>query len=76
MVIEAAARRRDMLAWQVARGVRDKGVTCFADLRGDGSTAGSAVSSPGAANARNLHAFRLWKRAMKRLGAKGGEAKC
>lgn len=64
MVIAAAARRRDMLAWQIARGVRDKDVRSFADLRGDGKN--SAPVSQAGIDAQNQHSFRLWKRAFKK----------
>lgn len=64
MVIAAAAQRRDMLAWQIARGVRDKDVRSFADLRGDGKAA--APVSQGGIDAQNQHSFRLWKRAFRK----------
>lgn len=64
MVIEAAAQRRDMLAWQIVRGVRDQAVRRFADLRGDGP--GAEPQSQGGIDAQNQHSFRLWKRAFKK----------
>lgn len=64
MVIAAAAQRRDMLAWQIARGVRDTDVRSFADLSGDAKSA-QPVSQAGI-DAKNQHNFRLWKRAFKK----------
>lgn len=59
-----AARRRDILAWQIGRAVRDTSITSFAGFVGeddDAPSAGSARRDAGQSPVEMAHNLAVWR---------------